>query len=448
MHKSWLRFLILLIVAISISGCATTGLDSSWARRKSHSEYRIGRDLMKTREAYLAGDHLNAAVALGPDNPTFRFARGYYYFLMGAENLARLDFSKLLDSDPTNPYYHVHLAKTLGSGWRERESKLSHYSTAITIGHEDVPAFYVWRAETYVSMQQLYHALQDYDEALALLADDQDWSAPRYWGLPDRTEVYLSAADLMFRMGDIDRALAVIGTAADEDLLSVDWPLPSELPYSERDIGGGLVARVYSYGALSQYYGFTPDEPIQIDQPMPDFEFSTSDGHTVSSRALAGSVYVLYAWRPEAYPVRWNTITGECTYHELEIQDDHLVLEPLLIMSADKDVPLVLLSFPWPAVSSPQYAYFDLALSHLRETTRLVTRPWPVLAEPADPPEWLQALHQRPRIVLVDQDGMIRLALDSRDPREIEKTIEETMIGLGLWPSSDGHEEVALSAPR
>ena len=101
------------------------------------------------------------------DEELFAIAsQGYFMFLQGKTEPARVLFEGLVAVDPRNGYYY----RALGAiYWRLKETQkaLKQFTYAIRVAPKDVSA-YVNRAEVYIAQRQFHSARSDLREALKL----------------------------------------------------------------------------------------------------------------------------------------------------------------------------------------------------------------------------------------------------------------------------------------
>ena len=97
--------------------------------------------------------------------------QGYFFFLQGKSEPARLIFEGLVAIDPRNAYYY----RALGAiYWRERQAQkaIRQFTYAIRVSPHDV-ASYIGRAEVYVASKNFDEARDDLQDAIAR-AGNQD----------------------------------------------------------------------------------------------------------------------------------------------------------------------------------------------------------------------------------------------------------------------------------
>jgi tetratricopeptide (TPR) repeat protein len=96
--------------------------------------------------------------------------QGYFLFLQGKTESARVIFEGLVAVNPRNPYYY----RALGAiYWRlgEPQKAIKQFTYAIRVGPKDVSS-YVNRAEVYVSLKQFAPARDDLGAAMRVAGRD------------------------------------------------------------------------------------------------------------------------------------------------------------------------------------------------------------------------------------------------------------------------------------
>ena len=108
---------------------------------------------------------LKQVVGLSEDELYAIASQGYYLFLQGKAEPARVLFEGLVAIDPRNAYYY----RALGAiYWRLKESQkaIRQFTYAIRVAPEEISS-YINRAEVYVALQQFKPATSDLNFALS-----------------------------------------------------------------------------------------------------------------------------------------------------------------------------------------------------------------------------------------------------------------------------------------
>lgn len=107
------------------------------------------------------------------DEELYAFAsQGYYFFLQGKIEAARVIFEGLVAADPRNNYYY----RALGAiYWRLKEAQkaIKQFTYAIRVAPNDMTS-YVNRAEVYVSLRQFEAAKSDLDYVIRLATANEE----------------------------------------------------------------------------------------------------------------------------------------------------------------------------------------------------------------------------------------------------------------------------------
>ena len=122
--------------------------------------------LMELVEQWAAGQaSLGQIVGLSPDELYAIASQGYFLFLQGKVEPARVLFEGLVAMDPRNAYYH----RALGAiYWRLKDSDkaIRQFTYAIRVAPKETSS-YINRAEVYVATAQFALARGDLRHALA-----------------------------------------------------------------------------------------------------------------------------------------------------------------------------------------------------------------------------------------------------------------------------------------
>jgi hypothetical protein len=322
---------------------------------------------------------LDKAVALDPDMASYRIARGNLYLLTGNPVLAILDYKEWTRIDPKSDSAYGELGKAFEAN-KDYDSAIGAYSTAISLDPRN-SLYYYGRADSLQEKNKLWDALGDYKEAVKLLTTSVKYP----WNLL----IYEDLSAIYFRLGYIQEAIKIYKEKSD---------------MFQNDIG---------------HYPFNlqkvqEDTPIQIGKQITDFIIELPGGPSISKQDLIGVSYVLFRWEP---------VFKQTTLNEEEWANGPM---DALIIEDDKSIMLdTFVEIRKKGVKPISIANKPLAKDPEGQILRARSRSWPLYELPADNKSWLGTYDYSNwyRVLFVDENGVIQLALLSKDYRQIRNTI-------------------------
>jgi serine/threonine-protein kinase len=148
-----------------------------------------------------AEEAISEAIALAPDEAWLYTERAYLMATLGdlGGALGAVDTAIALEPDNAN---HYAVKGNILREFGELDPSLANHLQAVELDPQD-PYLHLELGMTYMALEQIEQALEQYDHSLAI-KDDDPWA-------------YELRSEALFRLGDIDRALADLERAAELD---------------------------------------------------------------------------------------------------------------------------------------------------------------------------------------------------------------------------------------
>ncbi len=349
----------------------------------AQSSYRKAEKFISENNLSEALQELDKAIALQPNDAKYREARGHLYLLLHSPKMAIRDFKEWQRIEPKNARACAQEGLALLKSDSPEEAAET-FSKAIAL---DKKADYVYlRAVSLEYMNDIWAALNTYREAVNLVEAGEIAKHPFTPYLD--AEVYVDLWDIYFETGFVNDALEL------RDKNEHTW---KNVPVTE---GFDLT-------------GIQPDVGIQVGNPIPDFKIQSSSGTTLSRSALLGQVYVLFRWKPSLILVTLSDEWAAGPMDAYVIEDDVSIMLDAYNDIRNEGAELISVATR-PIQSSAE-----------GEIIRKRVRRWPLFEISDISESWLADPDYKNlyRVVVVDANGIIRLALLSKNRYAIYNSV-------------------------
>ena len=340
-------------------------------------------DLLKNEGKIL--DELDKAIALDPRQTRYRAARGKLHLMFQQPGMAYRDFLEWTRIDPQSAFAYFQLGLALDVN--------KHYGDAIdahskAIALDKKADFYAGRADSYKAISYLWSALSDYKEAKELLDKGEITHKP--FNPITYPQIYINLSELLFDMGYLAESVRI------SDEFIKKYPEWSDFFKNEiREVDTG--------------------DSIQIGRAIPEFSINSGDGDYISKQNLLGRPYVFFRWEPKIFIESLRDYDFYSPMDAILLQDDISCL--LNSYYEIKKLGVGLISI----VTKP----FNDELEKQIYKNRYRGRPWKLFELTNEDKSWMRKddCGGGYRLLVVDKNGIIQLALWHNDTDSIKNTV-------------------------
>ena len=356
----------LICIAVSTTSCAS---DAGRADRRSGSLVQMGLDAAVDGDYDRSLQLLDDAIRESPWCSEALFARGFVLSLTD-EELAERDMRHAIEIDGDSLSARIEYSRVLVDLDRLEDAERVASHVIAASGPRRPIALY-WRAVARMRMNDVLGAIDDMTLATEVISADPEWDVGGF-----REVIGVDAARFMRRVGFHDRA--------DETLERLGLSDPR---------------------ADNPLFEFVQPPSAIVGQRIKPFALSGPDAVLMSSDDLLGVAYVLYRWAHTITPIRVDQGRFAEAVQGVGLVDDYDVVTAVRAVGSASRIRVLSVRFE-PLVDDP-----------LIEILERSDRDWIVFHPGESEQDWLsQRVSTYYRTIVVDENGVIRLAFAERDP--------------------------------
>ncbi len=381
------RYLAAIYLFITILNTYGNGSNE---RSLAQSAYHNAENLISERRLNEALQELDKAVWLQPDEGKYREARGNLFLLLHNPGMALRDSREWERIEPKNGKSHAQEGLALQMADKHYEA-VEAFTTAISL--DEKAEYYYGRAKSLEDVKELWSALNDYKQAVRLL-EAGEIAGDTFFPYINE-QMYVDLWAVYFRLGFVSDAWHIRDASVDKYV---------ETPITERfDLSGIL-----------------PNELVQIGMPIPDFEIKSADGIRTSRTELLGKVYVLFRWDPILNQITLSSDWPAGPMDAIVLEDDVSIMRDAFDEIKRSGAELI------------SIATQPLGTNIMGQIFKARIRYWPLFELPSKSQSWLAKEDYKGlyRVLVVDQEGIIQMALLSRNVDVIRESLLPTIIKL------------------